>query len=326
MNRGYSRRSALAALGASSAVALSGCLAGSDSDAGSESTIRISGGVGPLPMVQVWADIYTDERDVDIDVSGGGTGVGVSDVMNDQVDIAMMGRDPDEEEIEQGLVATAMLIDTVVGTVNVDNPIFGELWENGLTQDELAAIFSKEITNWGELVDGDVDEPIFVYGRSDSSAAYQQWGEFLGGYTENELEDMADGNFDGDQQVAQAINNDSHGISLNNINYVYDFNTGDLEMNIRPVPLDRDESGTLSPEEEFYETRDEFLTAVEEDRYPSPPARDMYLAANGEFDEEAADFVKWVLTEGQQYVRDNGYAPISDEQLEEQREILAEAS
>jgi phosphate transport system substrate-binding protein len=326
MDRGYSRRSALAAFGAGSAVALSGCLAGSDSDSGSESTVRISGGVGPLPMVQVWADIYTDERDVNIDVSGGGTGVGVSDVMNDQVDIAMMGRDPDEQEIEQGLVATAMLIDTVVGTVNVDNPVFGELWEHGLTQDELAAIFSKEITNWGEVVDGDVDEPIFVYGRSDSSAAYQQWGEFLGGYTENELEDMADGNFDGDQQVAQAIDNDAHGISLNNINYVYDFNTGDLEMNIRPVPLDLDESGTLSPEEEFYENRDDFLTAVEEDRYPAPPARDMYLAANEEFDEDAADFVEWVLTEGQQYVRDNGYAPIDDDQLEEQLEILAEAS
>ncbi|ELY61805.1 ABC-type phosphate transporter substrate-binding component [Natronococcus amylolyticus DSM 10524] len=277
-------------------------------------------------MVQVWADIYTDERDVNIDVSGGGTGVGVSDVMNEQVDIAMMGRDPDEEEIEQGLVATAMLIDTVVGTINVNNPVYDEIREHGLTQDELAAVFSKEITNWGELVDSDVDEPIYVYGRSDSSAAYQQWGEFLGGYTENELEDMADGNFDGDQQVAQAINNDSHGISLNNINYVYDFNTGDLEMNIRPVPLDRDESGTLSPGEDFYDTRDEFLTAVEEDRYPSPPARDMYLAANGEFDEDAADFVEWVLTEGQQYVRDNGYAPIDDEKLEEQREILEEAS
>ncbi|NKE35792.1 PstS family phosphate ABC transporter substrate-binding protein [Natronococcus sp. JC468] len=326
MERGYSRRSALTALGAGSAVALSGCLAGSDSDSGSGPTIRISGGVGPLPMVQVWADIYTDERDVEIDVSGGGTGVGVSDVLNEQVDVAMMGRGPEEAELEQGLVATAMLIDTVVGTINVNNPMYDEIRERGLTQEELAAIFSKEITNWNEVVEPDVDEPIFVYGRSDSSAAYQKWGEFLGGYTESELEDMADGNFDGDQQVAQAINNDTHAISLNNINYVYDFNTGDLEMNIRPVPLDRDGNGTLSSEEDFYDTRDDFLTAVEDGRYPSPPARDMYLAANGEFDDAAADFVEWVLTEGQQYVRENGYAPIGDEKLEKQREILAEAS
>lgn len=152
----------------------------------------------------------------------------------------MMGREPDDDEIEQGLFAVAMLIDTVVGTINVDNPVYSDLRENGLTRDELEGVFTREITNWGELVESDVDEPIYVYGRSDSSAAYKQWGDFLGGeddaYTENELEDFADGNFDGDQQIAQAINNDSLGMSMNNINYVYDFNTG------RPYrcPFERD--------------------------------------------------------------------------------------
>lgn len=277
-------------------------------------------------MLQVWADEYHSETGVQIDVSGGGTGVGVSDVMNDQVDIAMMGRDPDEDEIDRGLFAVAMLIDTVVGTINVDNPIYDEIREHGLTQEELAAVFSGEIRNWGELTDSNIDEPIFVYGRSDSSAAYQEWGDFLGGeddaYTENELEDLADANFDGDQQVAEAIDNDPHGISLNNLNYVYDFNTGDLEMNIRPVPLDLDESGTLSDEEDVYDTRDDFLTAVEDDIYPAPPARDMFLAANEEFEDEATEFVEWVLTEGQQYVRDNGYATLGDDRLEEQLDDL----
>ncbi len=80
------------------------------------------GWVGPLPMVEVWADIYEDESDASFDISGGGTGVGVSDVLNDQVDVAMMGRQPEQEEIDQGLFAVPMLVDTVVGTVNVDNP------------------------------------------------------------------------------------------------------------------------------------------------------------------------------------------------------------
>ncbi len=324
MERDYSRRSVLGALGAGSTISVAGCLSGSDSG----SDIRISGGVGPLPMMQVWADEYESETGVGIDVSGGGTGVGVSDVMNEQVDIAMMGRTPDDAEIDQGLFAVAMLIDTVVGTINVNNPVYDEIRERGLTPDELEGVFTRAITNWGELVDSEVDEPIYVYGRSDSSAAYKQWGDFLGGeddaYTENELEDFADGNFDGDQQIAQAINNDSLGISMNNINYVYDFNTGDLEMNIRPVPLDLTDSGTLSAEENFYDTRDEFLTAVEEDVYPAPPAREMFIAANETFEDEAADFAEWVLTDGQEYVRDNGYATLTEDRLAEQQEALAE--
>ncbi|ELY89118.1 ABC-type phosphate transporter substrate-binding component [Natrialba hulunbeirensis JCM 10989] len=322
---GISRRAALKTVGAGSTLALAGCLTGADSGS---TSIRISGGVGPLPMMQVWADEYRSETGVGIDVSGGGTGVGVSDVLNEQVDIAMMGREPDEAELEQGLFAVAMLIDTVVGTINVNNPVYDELREDGLTREQLESVFTDEVANWNELVDANVDEPIYVYGRSDSSAAYKQWGNFLGGedhaHTENELEDYADGNFDGDQQVAQAINNDSHGISLNNLNYVYDFNTGNLEMNIRPVPLDLDGSGTLSPEEDFYDNRDEFLTAVEEGIYPAPPAREMFIAANEEFEEEAAEFAKWVLTDGQEYVRDHGYAPISDDRLAEERERLAD--
>ncbi|SDJ37178.1 PstS family phosphate ABC transporter substrate-binding protein [Natronorubrum texcoconense] len=324
MERDYSRRSVLGAFGAGSTLAVAGCLSGSSSG----SDIRISGGVGPLPMMQVWADEYESETGVGIDVSGGGTGVGVSDVLNEQVDIAMMGRTPDEAEIDRGLFAVAMLIDTVVGTINVNNPVYDEIRAHGLTPDELEGVFTREITNWGELVDSEVDEPIYVYGRSDSSAAYKQWGDFLGGeddaYTENELEDFADGNFDGDQQIAQAINNDSLGMSMNNINYVYDFNTGDLEMNIRPVPLDLTESGTLSAEEDFYDTRDEFLTAVEEDVYPAPPAREMFIAANESFEDEAAEFAEWVLTDGQEYVRDNGYATLTEDRLAEQREALAE--
>ena len=319
----YSRRGVLELTAAGSAVGLAGCLGG-----GGE-TVRISGGVGPLPMVEVWADIYEDQSEASFDISGGGTGVGVSDLFNEQVDIAMMGRDPYEEERDEGLVAVPMLIDTVVGTVNENNPVIDEIQSQGLTREQLEAIFTKEITNWGELFDTDVDEEIVVYGRSDASAAYKQWGDFLAGegdaYTQNELENLSDGNHNGDQPVAQAIGQNENAISLNNINYVYGLESGELDGDIRPIPLDQDGEG-LSDEEDFYETRGEFLAAVERGDYPAPPAREMWLAALDEFDGAAAEFVDWVLTDGQQYVSDNGYVPLDDERLAEVQQNLAEFS
>ncbi|MFU8868146.1 PstS family phosphate ABC transporter substrate-binding protein [Natronococcus sp.] len=319
MTRNYSRRSLLGALGAGSAAALAGCTSDSDS------AVRISGGVGPLPMVEVWADIYEDESDTSFDISGGGTGAGVSDVLNDQVDIAMMGREPEEAEIDQGLFAVPMLIDTVVGTVNPDNPVIDELDENGLTREDLEAIFTREVETWGEVVGNDVDEEIVVYGRSDASAAYKKWGDFLGGeddaYTESELESLSDENHSGDQAVAEAIGRTENAISMNNINYVYDLSSGELEGDVRPVRLDSDGDG-LSEEEDFYDTRDEFLEAVEEGEYPAPPAREMFLASNGDFDERSEEFVEWVLSDGQEYVRDNGYVPLEEDRLEEAQEEL----
>ena len=325
MTRTHSRRSALGLIGGSAVASLAGCLGGGN---GGE-TVRISGGVGPLPMVEVWVDLYEEESDASFDVSGGGTGVGVSDVLNDQVDIAMMGRQPEPEEEDQGLFAVPMLIDTVVGTVNAENPVLDELQEQGLTREDLEAVFTKEVTNWGELVDADVDEDIVVYGRSDASAAYKQWGDFLAGeddaYTQNDLENLADANYNGDQPVAEAIGNEENAISLNNINYVYDLSSGELEGDIRPVPLDRDGTG-LDAEEDFYETREEFLGAVEDGDYPAPPAREMFLASDGGFEGEAAEFVEWVLTEGQQYVRENGYVPLEEDRLEEAQDALPDGS
>ena len=321
MTRLHSRRSALGLIGGTAAASLAGCLGG---DEGSDA-VRISGGVGPLPMVEVWVDQYDDRSDARFDVSGGGTGVGVSDVLNDQVDIAMMGRQPEPEEEDQGLFAVPMLIDTVVGTVSVENPVLDELQAEGLTREDLEAVFTREVTNWGELVDADVDEEIVVYGRSDASAAYKQWGDFLAGegdaYTQSDLQEVADANYNGDQPVAEAVGSDPNAISLNNINYVYDLSSGKLEGDIRPVPLDRDGTG-LSADEKFYETRGEFLGAVEAGDYPAPPAREMFLAADGGFEGPALEFVEYVLTEGQQYVRENGYVPLEQDRLDEALDAL----
>lgn len=280
-------------------------------------------------MVQVWADIYGEQTDATFDISGGGTGVGISDLLNEQVDIAMMGREPFEEEVEQGVVAVPMLIDTVVGTVNENNPVIDEIRSQGLTRAEMEAIFTKETANWGDLFEGvDVDEEIVVYGRSDASAAYKKWGEFLGGdgeaYTQDELEGLSDGNFNGDQSVAQSLGENENAISLNNINYVYGLDSGELDGDIRPIPLDRD-GGGLSDGEQFYRTREEFLAAVERGDYPAPPAREMWLAANGEFGSDSAAFVEWVLTEGQQYVSENGYVPLEQRRLEDGLQTLEES-
>ncbi|WP_049927038.1 PstS family phosphate ABC transporter substrate-binding protein [Halopiger goleimassiliensis] len=322
MERDYSRRSVLGLLGSGSVAALAGCTSGSGT------TIDISGGVGPRMAVENWADIYESEHDVTFDINGGGTGVGVSEVLEDQVDIAMMGRDPFDEEIDRGLFAVPMLIDTVVGSINEANPIIDEIQERGMTRETLEAIFTREIENWGEVYDDvDVDEEIVVYGRSDTSAAYKQWGDFLGGeddaHSENELEGLSDGNHDGDSAVQQAIANEENAISLNNINYVYD-DSGELEGALRPVPLDQDGTG-LSEEEDFYDDREQFLDAVEAGKYPFPPAREMFLAANDQFDDEAYDFVEWVLTEGQEHVRESGYVPLEEDRLEEAQQRLEEA-
>ncbi|WP_198662012.1 PstS family phosphate ABC transporter substrate-binding protein [Halorussus litoreus] len=325
MNDTPTRREALQLLGVGSVASLAGC-SGVLRSGDSQNSIRISGGVGPLPMVQVWAEEYRQNNDVSIDISGGGTGVGVSDVLNDQVDVAMMGRAPTPEERDQGLFAVPMLRDTVVGTVNPENPVLDAIQEQGLSRADLEAIFTREVTTWGEVVDAESDAEITVYGRSDASAAYKKWATFVGDYTQSELADQTDGNFDGDQQVAQAIGKEPTAIAFNNVNYIWDFETGELSGNVRPVPLDLNDNDALDENESFYSSRDEFLSAVEDGTYPAPPAREMFLASKNGFGSTAKPFVEWVLTDGQSMVRDNGYVPLDQSRLEEANQKLEDGA
>jgi phosphate transport system substrate-binding protein len=56
--------------------------------------------------------------------------------------------------------------------------------------------------------------------------------------------------------------------------------------------------------------------AIADGRYPSPPARALYLVTKDLPTGAVADFIRWVLAEGQAFVDETGYVQLPDAQLE----------
>ena len=81
------------------------------------------------------------------------------------------------------------------------------------------------------------------------------------------------------------------------------------------VPLDVNDNGRLDDDENFYATGDQVVQALSEGRYPSPPMRDLHFLCKSAPQGATRDFITWVLTEGQKYVREAGFVPLSDETL-----------
>ncbi len=108
------------------------------------------------------------------------------------------------------------------------------------------------------------------------------------------------------------------GAGFNNINYVYDAATKLPIAGLRVLPIDLDGDGRLDADEDFYGSRDSLVAAIASGRYPSPPARDLYFVSRGRPARGAvAEFVRWVLTDGQRYVAEAGYVALGGERLEE---------
>ncbi len=288
-------------------------------------TVRVSGAWALYPLMTVWAEEYNSLHQKDglvVKVAGGGSGKGVSDALNDQVDIGMLSRPPAAEELKQGMFPIAVVKDSVVAAINKNNPVIDEIYKQGLSQQDLENIFLKKVHTWGEVVGNTNGEEITVFGRSDASGAAKTWANYLGDYTQNEIQHKADANFNGDLPLARAVKNEETAIGFNNLNFAYNVETGKFAHKIRPVPLDLNNNNQLETSEDFYGDRNSFLKAVEINRYPSPPARRIFVIARGPFEKKAQAFVNWILTDGQQYVTPNGYVKLAPSTLKTQRKYL----
>ena len=262
------------------AVALSAVSCGGGrKEGGMDGELSLSGAFALYPLAVQWAEefrsIYPDVR---VDISAGGAGKGMTDALAGVVDLGMVSREVYPPEEAKGAVGFAVAKDAVAATVNAANPKIKELLERGMTREAAIKIWiTGEAKTWGDVLGTDDDTPLHVYTRSDACGAAETWALWLGG----KQEDLFGTAVFGDPGVAAAVQKDIYGIGFNNIGYAYDNDTHKPNDGILVMPIDIDGNGRITPDERFYETKDRFIEAIAEDKYPSPPARDLYLVTKG---------------------------------------------
>jgi ABC-type phosphate transport system substrate-binding protein len=94
--------------------------------------------------------------------------------------------------------------------------------------------------------------------------------------------------------------------------------TGQQVSGLRIVPIDLNGNGRIDADEDFYDDKAELTAAVAAGRYPSPPARDENLVTRGEFKGVPKAFVRWILTDGQEYCSEVGYVALPGETVEKE--------
>ena len=279
-------------------------------------TISTSGAWALYPMAIKWAEefqkLYPQVR---IDIQAGGAGKGIADVLARMVDIGNVSREIHPAEIEKGAFPIAVTKDAVVPAINRKNPFLKEILKHGITKEQFIDIWiTGKIKTWGEVLGTKEKAAIRVFTRSDACGAAETWAAFLG----KRQEDLLGVGVYGDPGLADAVKRDLLGIGYNNINYAYDAKTEKPVEGIMIAPVDLNGNGMVDREEGIYDTRAQIIEAIANNIYPSPPARDLYFVTRGKPEKrEVIEFIRWVLTEGQQYVLETGYIPLSKEKLNE---------
>ncbi|MBE0665893.1 MAG: extracellular solute-binding protein [Candidatus Aminicenantes bacterium] len=275
-----------------------------------QGTITISGAFALYPMVMKWSEEFRKlHPQVRFDISAGGAGKGIADALANMVDIGMVSREIHPMEIKKGAWFVAVTKDAVVAVINQANPLVKELQKKGIKKTNFARIWlNEEPPTWNELVGTRGNTQVHVYTRSDSCGAAETWAQYFG---KNQEDLLGIGVF-GDPGLNEAVRKDALGIGFNNINYAYDATSLKPMAGTVILPIDLDENGRIDPQENFYENRDALIKAIANDKYPSPPARDLYFVSKGQPKNQlVAAFMKWVLNEGQKFVGEAGYIALS---------------
>ncbi len=278
---------------------------------GLKGRISLSGAFALYPLVNVWAEEFNKEHPgVRFNISAGGAGKGMTDVLAGAVDLAMFSKEISAAETGKGAYGIAVAKDAVIPTVSAKNPILDRLKAEGMKRGEFSSLFlSDRPAKWK-----DTAHEMIVFTRSDACGAAEVWVKYLGGKAQEELKGIA---VFGDPGVAAAVADDPRAIGFNNVNYVYDVRTGQKYPGLEVIPIDLNENGQIDPEEDFYNNLGDLIKAIGDGRYPSPPARNLYLVSKGRPTSPLVRaFLEWVLTKGQAYVLESGYNLLDPQTIE----------
>ena len=279
-------------------------------------TLSVSGAFALYPMMTVWADEFQKlHPDVQFDVQGGGAGKGMTDTIAGAVDIGMISREIKPEEETQGIFWVPVTKDAVFPIISDQNPVKDQVLAKGISQEIFSRIFiTGEIKTWGEVIgDPSVTDQINVYTRSDSAGAAEQWAKFSGGKAQDELQGIG---INGEPAMVDTVLKDPLGIGFSNLNSIFDLSSGNMLPGIVVPPIDINTNGQADAEE-IYKVKKDAFTAVANGTYPSPPARFENLATKGKPSGLTLAFIEWILTDGQQYLEQAGYVPLTPEQQAE---------
>lgn len=276
--------------------------------------IRISGAWALYPMMVKWAEEFKKlHPKVRIDVSAGGAGKGAVDALTGLVDIGMVSREIRPEESQRGLFAIPVVKDAVFPTINSSNPVLEILLKNGVKKKTFVDLWILgRPLSWGEITGTTKNGRIQVYTRSDACGAAETWAKYMG----RKQEDLKGIAVYGDPGLAEALRKDPSGIGYNNLNYAYDMRSGKPVAGLQIVPIDVNENGKVDPNERLA-TKEDAIHAVMSGKYPSPPARDLYVVSKGQFEGTTRAFVHWILSDGQRYVEEVGYIKIAPSQIKD---------
>ena len=165
---------------------------------------------------------------------------------------------------------------------------------------------NPDSNKWGKLLKNNQNSPVMYYWINDESII-KHLSEFL---------KMDEKNINGievknGKEMISAIQKDPYAIGFCKMVNILDFKTKSIVENIKLLPIDRNGNGIIDYNEKIYDDFNLFSRGVWIGKYPKALFSSIYsVSSNQPENETEMAFLKWVVTDGQQFLYSNGYSDL----------------
>lgn len=197
--------------------------------------------------------------------------------------------------------------DVIVPVMNADNPLLDEIYQNGISPDELSGIFSNpENQNWGMFSGNSRNVALHLYLANDRAVV-----SGLADFLNIDSQVIAKIHSVSSQELVTSIQNDPNALGFCNLIDVTDQETQNLATGIKIVPVDQNGNGRIDYMENIYENLQSFSRGVWIGKYPKALSSKIYLITDQKLENPVGvAFVKWILNDGQNILAENGFSEL----------------
>jgi glycine cleavage system H lipoate-binding protein len=129
---------------------------------------------------------------------------------------------------------------------------------------------------------------------------------------------------DGKELIA-SIQKDPSGFGFCRMKDLLNADGQSIPDNIKLLPIDKNGNGRIDHFEKIYRDQNAFMRGVWIGKYPSALCRNIYSVSSAKPESETEiAFLKWILTDGQQFLNQNGYFDLGYNEREAKVGLLSE--
>ncbi|MFC2117434.1 hypothetical protein ACFLSY_02165 [Bacteroidota bacterium] len=258
-------------------------------------------------LTRMWTDEFCSlNPDVKIEV--------INATVSSMTNILIKGRDlcfssnGNYSLVNDGLIWKEVVgRDVIVPIININNPFLDEINQLGISSEELAQIFKNpEMQNWGTLLNNGQNVPVNYYMINDE-IINSGVADFLN-LNQNAISGIIAENV---EELVSSIQKDPYAIGFSRLGNIFDMSNQSIVENIELLPIDKNGNGKIDYVEKIYDDLNVLSRGVWIGKYPRALYNNIYSVSHAKpTNEIEVAFLKWVLTDGQQFMNPYGYSDL----------------